>query len=122
MAQRLKIKTTNQELFDTIRACKKVSNSKGIGAYRKIADELSRSASQRAEVNLEKIEKLAKSGDTVVIPGKVLATGILSKKVNIVAFSCSESAMEKIEAAGATFTPLLEYVNNKPATKIFIMK
>ena len=122
MAQKLSTKTTNQELFDTIRACKKVATSKGIGAYKKIAEELSRSASQRAEVNLDKVEKLAKTGDVVVIPGKVLATGILSKKVNIVAFSCSDAAKEKIEAAGATFTPIMEYVNNKPATKIYIMK
>ena len=122
MAQRLKVKTTNQELFDTIRACKKVANSKGIGAYSKIADELSRSASQRAEVNLDKIEKLAKTGDVVIIPGKVLGTGILSKKVHIVAFSCSDSAKEKIKTAGATFSTLIEYVNNKPATRIFIMK
>ncbi|MCH8519796.1 MAG: 50S ribosomal protein L18e [Nanoarchaeota archaeon] len=122
MAQKLKIKTTNQELFDTIRACKKVANSKGIGAYNKIADELSRPASQRAEVNLEKIEKLAKTGDVVVIPGKILATGILSKKVHIVAFSASDSALEKIQGAGATFTKIQEYVNNKPATRIYIMK
>lgn len=122
MAQKLNTRTTNQELFDTIRACKKVATSKGIGAYRKIAEELSRSASQRAEVNLDKVEKLAKTGDVVVIPGKVLATGILSKKVQIVAFSCSDTAKEKIEAAGATFTPIMEYVNNKPATKIYIMK
>ena len=122
MAQKLKIKTTNQELFDTIRACRKVANSKGIGAYDKIADELSRSASQRAEVNLDKIEKLAKTGDIVVIPGKVLGTGILSKKVTIVAFSASDSALDKIEKAGASFVKLQEYVNNKPATKIFIMK
>ena len=122
MAQKLKIKTTNQELFDTIRACRKVANSKGIGAYAKIADELSRSASQRAEVNLDKIEKLAKTGDVVVIPGKVLATGILSKKVSIVAFSASDSALDKIKASGSTFTKLQEYVNNKPATRIFIMK
>ena len=119
---KLKIKTTNQELFDTIRVCKKYSNSKGVGLYSSIADELSRSASQRAEVNLAKIEKLAQSGDVLIIPGKVLATGVLTKKVTIVAFSISESAFLKIESAGAKFVTIKEYVSNKPATKVKIMK
>lgn len=122
MANKLKIRTTNQELFDTIRTCTKYANSKGTSLYKTIADELSSPASQRAEVNLSKIEKLAQSGDVVVIPGKVLATGILSKKVTIVAFSASEAAIEKITAAGAKFEKLIDYVNGKPATKVRIMK
>ena len=122
MATKLKTRTTNQELFDTIRSCVKVSNAKGINLYKKIADDLSSPASQRAEVNLSKIEKLAKSGDVLIIPGKVLATGILTKKVTIVAVSASQAAIEKIEKAGAKFETLLNYVNNKPATKVSIMK
>lgn len=122
MANRLKTRTTNQDLFDTIRACTKYSNSKGIALYKTIADELSRSASQRAEVNLSKVEKLANSGDVLIIPGKVLATGVLTKKVTIVAFSASESAIEKITSAGAKFETIFDYVSNKPATKVKIMK
>lgn len=122
MANKLKTKTTNQELFDTIRVCTKYSNSKGVALYKTIADELSRSASQRAEVNLSKIEKLSNSGDVIIVPGKVLATGILTKKVTIVAFSASETAIERITLAGAKFVTIMDYVSNKPATKVRIMK
>ncbi len=122
MANKLKTRTTNQELFDTIRVCTKYSNSKSVVLYKTIADELSRSASQRAEVNLSKIEKLSNSGDVIIVPGKVLATGILTKKVTIVAFSASETAIERIISAGAKFVTIMDYVSNKPATKVRIMK
>lgn len=122
MANKLKTRTTNQELFDTIRVCTKYSNSKNVALYKTIADELSRSASQRAEVNLSKIEKLSNSGDVIIVPGKVLATGILTKKVTIVAFSASETAIERIISAGAKFVTIMDYVSNKPATKVRIMK
>ena len=122
MANKLKTRTTNQELFDTIRVCTKYSNSKSVALYKTIADELSRSASQRAEVNLSKIEKLSNSGDVIIVPGKVLATGILTKKVTIVAFSASETAIERIISAGAKFVTIMDYVSNKPATKVRIMK
>ena len=122
MANSLKVKTTNQELFDTIRVCKKYSSSKGINLYKAVADELSRSASQRAEVNLAKVEKLAKSGDVIIVPGKILGTGILTKKVTLVGFSSSQSAIKKIEQVGSKFVGIKEYVSNKPATKVTLMK
>ena len=121
MASIKKTKTTNVELFDTIRDLKKLSNKTGVNVYKAVAAKLAAPASQRSEVNLSKIEKFAQDKESVIVPGKVLATGILNKKVTIIAFSASESAKVKIEKAGAKFITIKEYIANKPSNKIRIL-
>jgi len=68
--------------------------------WRRVAKELSKPRRQRTEVNLSKIEQYAAANSTVLIPGKVLGSGSLSKKVTIAAFSFSESARKLIGQAG----------------------
>jgi len=117
-----KTKTTNQVLFDTIRDLKKLSTKTGVNVFKAVADKLSTSASQRSEVNLSLIEKHTKDGDTIIVPGKVLSTGILTrKKLTIVGFKASESAIKKITAAGSSFVEIRDYISKKPDTKIRII-
>ena len=90
-----KTNTTNKFLFDTIVNLKKFGNKNKIDLYKAVAFELSRAASQRAEVNLSKIDKYCDKKGFVIIPGKVLGNGILTKEVNVVAFGFSQSAIQK---------------------------
>ncbi len=71
-----------------------------------IAAALSSPARQEIKVNIEKIEKEGK--DAVIIPGKVLGTGEIKKKVNVCAFSFSKDAKEKIKKAGGSCIFLLD--------------
>jgi large subunit ribosomal protein L18e len=68
--------------------------------WRKVANELSRPSRKKVEVNLSKIEVYGAEDATVLIPGKVLGAGMLSKKMTIAAFSFSESAKKLISSAG----------------------
>ena len=113
--------TTNKELFDTIRDLKKLSNSTGVGVYRAVAAKLAAPASQRSAVNLSKIDRNTKDGETVVVPGKVLGSGSLSKKVTIVGFSASQTAIEGIERAGSKFVTIKDYVSKKHDPKMRII-
>lgn len=117
----VKSKTTNQELFDTIRELKKMSVKSGVGVYKAVADKLSKTASQRPEVNLSKIEKNSSDKEVVIVPGKVLGTGTLTKKVTIVGFNVSQSALVKIEKAGAKYVPIREYISKKHDSKMKIL-
>lgn len=112
--------TTNQVLFDLIRDLKKVSAKLGVNVYTAAAIKLSAPASRRPEVNLSRIDKYANEGETIIVPGKVLGSGILSKKVTIVGFNVSEAAIAKIEAAGSKYVSLREYISKKPDTKVRI--
>jgi large subunit ribosomal protein L18e len=68
--------------------------------WRKVAGELSRSRRSRAEVNLSKLERYAEDGKTILVPGKVLGSGVVSKKVDVAAFAFSDRARQLISAAG----------------------
>lgn len=109
-------KTTNQILFDTIRELKKLSNKTGENVYKAVADKLASSASQRAQVNLLKLEKVANDGETVIIPGKLLGDGIITKKITVIGFKASESAIEKLTKAGGKYIEIREFIK-KPTTR-----
>ncbi len=121
MASVPETKTTNKVLFDTIRDLKKLSNTSGEKVWKAVAAKLAGPASQRCEVNLSKIERHSSDKETVIIAGKVLASGTLTKKVTIVAFGASESAKTKIKEAGATFIEIKDYISKKPSAKVKIL-
>lgn len=50
-------------------------------------------------VNIEKINRVTKKDDKVLVPGKVLAQGSLEHPVTIAAFSLSEGARQKLKNA-----------------------
>lgn len=70
-----------------------------------VADKLSKPTRSRVEVNVSEINRHAKDGETVLVPGVVLSAGNISKKVNVAAWRFSGSAKEKIhDAGGKTWT------------------
>jgi len=70
---RLKRKT-NPVLAEAIRL------AMSLPGWKKLAIILSRGTRSYASANLSQIDALTKTGDTVIIPGKVLASGDLSRK------------------------------------------
>ena len=115
MASIRKTQTTNKVLFDTIRDLKKLSVKGNKKVFRAVAEKLSAPASQRVEVNLSKLERHVKEGERVIVPGKVLGSGTLTKKVGVIAFSFSETAKTKIVAAGGSAQELNEFMASKPS-------
>lgn len=81
----------NPEIVETIFLAKK--NKKWI----KIANILSRPRRLKISVNLERIEKESKEGDSIVVPGKVLGSGIITKKIRIAALSFSHEAEKRLK-------------------------
>jgi large subunit ribosomal protein L18e len=89
-------KTENKrklELFNSLRKAKKPF-------WNKIMELLSRTKARKVEVNVSKIDSFSKEGETVIIPGKVLGSGKLTKPVVVAAFNFSSSAKKMIESAG----------------------
>ncbi|MFP4645301.1 MAG: 50S ribosomal protein L18e [Candidatus Woesearchaeota archaeon] len=64
--------------------------------WKRIATELEKPTRQKREVNIFKIEKFARDGETVIVPGKVLGSGAINKKVTVAALNFSDSARDKI--------------------------
>jgi len=106
------------ELVNLLRK-KAVENKAGI--WKRVAERLYAASRRRAEVNLHSIDKHSKEGDTVVVPGKVLAAGSLSHRVTIAAHSFSASAAEKIGKAGGSCIKIEKAVESNPTGKGVIL-
>jgi large subunit ribosomal protein L18e len=107
-------KSTNTELIALIRLLKKKSREKQAAIWHDIAEDLSKSRSGRAAVNLSQINRHTKRSDLVVIPGKILATGNLNHALTIAAFGISGKAEEKLKAVKAKYLSIPELIENYP--------
>ncbi|HYC12299.1 MAG TPA: 50S ribosomal protein L18e [Nitrososphaerales archaeon] len=70
--------------------------------------------SSKVEVNLGRISRIAKEGEAIFVPGKVLGSGIIDKKVTVGAFTFSASARNKIAATGGSALTVDQFVKKFP--------
>lgn len=90
--------------------------------WRDVAEKLAKPTRSRVEVNVSEIDRHAREGETVLVPGIVLSSGSISKKVNVAAWRFSGSAKEKIkEAGGKTWTIEQLKKENPKGTNVRIM-
>lgn len=85
--------------------------------WKRVASELSRPRRKKVEVNVSKLEAHAPADATVVVPGKVLGSGTLSKKLTVAAFTFSEGARKIISSAGGKTLSIEELCESKPDGK-----
>ena len=75
---------------------------------------LSSPAKTKVEVNVGRISRLAEEGGAILVPGKMLGTGVMAKKVIVGAFSYSKEAKSKIESSGGTALTLEQFLKKYP--------
>ncbi|HEX7392757.1 MAG TPA: 50S ribosomal protein L18e [Thermoplasmata archaeon] len=117
-----KTKKTNPNLVTLIQRLKDASRANEAPVWRDIAIRLEGSTSNWAEVNVGKLERNAAENEIVVIPGKLLGAGDISKKVTVAAFRSSGQARDKIKKAGGKSMSIEELVALHPkGAKVRIM-
>jgi large subunit ribosomal protein L18e len=105
-----------------IQELQKASKKNDAALWKRLADELSRPTRAMRRVNVAKLGSYAASGITLVVPGKVLATGVLDKQVDVAAFSWSDAAAEKIRMAKGKIITVAELLKSNPkANKVKII-
>ena len=105
---------TNPNLQELIVELKRLSRENEAPIWREIAKRLAKPSRVWSEVNLATIDKHAKAKESVIVAGKLLGIGNLSKPVNIAAYSASASAIKKVEQSGGSFTKILELAEKNP--------
>ncbi len=75
---------------------------------------LSNPGKTRVEVNLGRISRIAEDGQAVFVPGKVLGTGVMERKVTVGAFAFSAEARSKIQASGGSALTVEEFLKKYP--------
>ena len=91
---------TNHHLADLIQDLRKKANEHDSAIWKRVANDLARPTRQRRIVNLYKLNKNTKEGETIIVPGKVLGVGELNHKLTVAAWSFSGNALEKINKIG----------------------
>lgn len=105
---------TNPKLVETIMKAKKN------GLWVEVAGMLSCPSRRMTNANLDEIDKKAKDGEVVVVAGKVLGTGNLTKRVKLIAFAFSKSAEDKLKKAKIDYSMIKDEIDKNQKTKLSI--
>ena len=108
---------TNPGLVNLIQELKKHSWKVDAPIWRDIAVRLEKPSRNWAEVNVGRIARFVKKGETIVVPGKVLGAGDIDFNVTVGAYQISNQARKKIELAGGKVIDIQGLVKAKPKGK-----
>jgi len=104
----------NPELLRAIRDLRRAASSHDAPVWASVADDLERARHPSRPVSVGHLDRVTTAEETVVVPGKVLSDGVLSKRLTVAAFSYSVQAKSKIHAAGGVALSLHDLVKSKP--------
>ena len=93
----MKTKKTNNLLLSLVEELRRTGTKNKAKIWKAVANELLKPTRKMREVNIEKINRVTKENDTIIVPGKVLGSGDLDHKVTVAAFNFSENARKKIK-------------------------
>lgn len=108
---------TNNHLLETIRKLKEFSAKEKVSVWKKIATELERPTRERRAVNLSRINRFSEENDVVIVPGKVLSSGDVNKRITVAAWAFSSKAAEKLEKSKSKVLNLEELMMENPKGK-----
>ncbi len=101
----------DSELVETTIAAKKKDK------WLEVASILSGPRREAVDLNLGQIDILAKDGDVIVVPGKVLSQGEVKKKIKIVAYKFSGKAKEKLLKEKIQVSSIMDEIKKNPEAK-----
>jgi large subunit ribosomal protein L18e len=113
---------TNPRLTSLIADLKSAARNSGGDVWSDVADRLAKPRRTHAEVNLGRIERYAREDETVVVPGKVLGSGALTKEVTVAAVDFSGTAETKINQVGETMNLEQALEQNPEGTNVRVIR
>ena len=104
----------NEKLESLIKELKKTSINQKVNIWKRVAKDLEKPSRNRRIVNLYNINLNAKDNEIIIVPGKILATGDLNKKITLAAYEISKQAEEKIISSGSKLISINELITKNP--------
>ena len=108
------IRKENPELARTLIELRRAAKTHEAPVWADVAEKLARSRHQVDPVNIGRLERLVDANALVVVPGKLLAGGELTKSLTVGAFHYSALARAKIHSAGGKALSIEELVKAHP--------
>ncbi|MEM0365541.1 MAG: 50S ribosomal protein L18e [Acidilobaceae archaeon] len=97
-----------------IRMLRKAGKLNKSNAWLKVVEELEKPRRRRVEVNISRINRYAREGEMIIVPGVVLGCGSIKKKVSVAALKFTRSARRKLLEAGCNIMTLSEAIKANP--------
>lgn len=107
---------SNPHLSKLIAELKKKSIEESSPLWKRLAVDLERPTRNRRAVNLSRINRFSSENETVVVPGKVLGSGVIGHKVTIAAFAFSDGAIEKLRKQNCSVMSISDLISKRPKT------
>jgi len=104
----------NPRLREAAVLLQKTAKANDAEIWMKASQLLSTSSKNKVEVNIGRLSRIAKKGDLVFVPGKVLGYGNLEDGIIVGAYSFSTSARSKLKASGGSALSIGDFVNKYP--------
>ncbi|MBI2664825.1 50S ribosomal protein L18e [Candidatus Woesearchaeota archaeon] len=104
---------TNEQLQELLVELKDKGHRDSSPLLLRLQKDLSRATRQRRVVNLSRINRFTKDGETIVVPGKVLAAGELDHAVTIAAWKFSQQALDKIQKSKSKAMQISELIKEE---------
>jgi len=104
----------NEQLQRLIQELKRKSIEEKVRIWKRIASDLEKPTRNRRIVNLSKIDRYTRNNETIIVPGKVLGSGDLNKKITIAAYAFSEQALNKIKSSSGKAIYIDELMKSNP--------
>ena len=95
---------------NTIKALRTIYKDNKAPIWDVVIEELSVPKSRKRQINLGKLSKITEKGDKILVPGKILGSGVLTHNLVIGAFSYSQNARNKIKKTGGKALSLIDFV------------
>jgi large subunit ribosomal protein L18e len=108
------VRKENPELRRLLVALRRGAKANEAPLWEAVADRLARPRHRGRPVNVGQLERRARPEETVVVPGKLLAAGELTKPLTVAALAYSTEAREKIHRAGGRALTVDELVQARP--------
>ena len=110
----LPVRKQNSELVRLVGELRRTARTQHVPLWACVADTLERSRHRVRPVNVGHLERLAHPEETVVVPGKLLAEGSLTKPLTVAAFAYSAEARSKVRGAGGQALSLHDLLKARP--------
>jgi len=110
-------KKTNPRYSALISTLKEASRVNGANLWREIAKRLEAPNRNYAEVNISKISRYAKKDEIIIVPGKVLGSGVIDLQVSVAALNFSDTAASKIKDANGKCMTIEDLLRDNPNGK-----
>ena len=110
----MRTQKTNPQITQLIINLKEKSHMEEAAIWKDLARKLERPNRRQAEVNLSQINRNSKPDELILVPGKVLGSGVIDHKVQVAALNFSKKAAEKIDTAGGKCLEINQLMEQNP--------